>query len=238
VIWVSRRLTGISGATLLAIVCCSMVDVPVSSNAAPTSEVEVVDAFVRARTAVDQNAMRGLLHEDLQIVDLRYGQASGIDSLHQLLPLGEMLELGARQLSGQQEVTWTEKVLQSARPKWETSLDASVDDITASTAILRLYDDGATSGPMVSPSYMRAMRAIVVRSKIAVLVIASTADQQGHPFIDDVGRGFGRFLVVLAITAILGCTALLFRSASARHQRAGDLEMLSALDAWVVSRRR
>jgi hypothetical protein len=100
---------------------CALVPWLARADGASSSAVGVVDTFVSARVARDVNAVAALLDQDAQIVDSSRDRTTGTEGLSQLLPLAETVEFGPRTQTDGGEVTWTETVLQSGRPSWETT---------------------------------------------------------------------------------------------------------------------
>jgi hypothetical protein len=133
-----------------------------------------------------------LFHQDATLVDMHRDpeQATGTEGLYQVLPLGETFELGPRSVNERGEVTWTEKVLQPARPTRESNLDVLMDDIARERPVWSMPNAAemsvtqATSMSPQSTSYTRALRGTIVQSKIRSLAITPNDSPQAslpHP---------------------------------------------------------
>jgi hypothetical protein len=236
------RFLSIAGVVVFGVACVVLLGVQVPGERPLPSQVRVVDAFVSARAAVDVNAMPHLLHQDAQIVDLRHDRATSIDGLYQLLPLGETLDISLRQVNDLGEVTWTETVLQSARPSSEITLEAITDLSSASTAIQWAKLGGGSSEPiatsMNASGYARAMRAIVVQSRIVVLVIAPTATHPLGPSMERAEQRIAGAIAVAATSAMFAYLLVLVRpTRSAQKRPTGGGETLTGLQAWMAARR-
>jgi hypothetical protein len=137
-----------------------------SASADTTAPVEtrVVDAFISARAAGDVAGVAKLLDERVRIIDTTRDRSGGPDAFYQVLPPGGTLAFGARTRAWDGSITWTETVLEDARPSWENNLNWWMDD---SIVIDVQRTPRATT-------YTREMRALVVDAKIVQLIVVRT----------------------------------------------------------------
>jgi hypothetical protein len=232
----------------MPLVVCSLCAWFARADGASSQAVGVVDTFLNARAVRDVNAIATVFDKDAQIVDGNRDLATGLEGLYQLLPLGDTIEVGPRTQAEDGEVSWTETVLQAARPSWENNLNWWTDGNDAVGALVSTPGTGevplasraqTSAGGLAATNDTRYMQAVVTQAGITRLTVTDGAPHEASMSASSGVAESVPIPALIATVALLECTVVgIVASEPPARPACGDGGLVQGLKGWLEVRQR